>query len=122
MNYLLNLGFLLAVATSATTLSAQDSTKKAVQIVFTQDMDHAALESIQEFVKPWGVDLKINGTEYENGLLHTIDFSVVTAIGKGSAKGEVRPDRRLGFRFDPQVGSKVALSVGSLDGLRTADK
>lgn len=122
MNYLLNLGFLLAFTTAATTISAQDSTKKAVQIVFTQDMDQAALESIQEFVKPWGVDLKINGTEYENGLLHTIDFTVATAKGNGSAKGEVRPDRHLGFRYDPQVSSKAALSVGSLDGLHVEDK
>lgn len=122
MNHLLNLGFLLAFAISASTLSAQDSTKKAVQIVFTQDMDEAALESIQEFVKPWGVDLTINGTEFENGLLHSIDFSVVTAKGNGSAKGEVRPDQRLGFRYDPQGGSKVALSVGSLDGPHTEVK
>ena len=119
---LLHLGFLLAFTAAATTLSAQDSTKKALQVVFTQDMDKAALESIQEFVKPWGVDLKINGTEYENGLLHTIDFSVVTATAKGSAKGEIQPDRRFGFRYDPRGGNKASLSVGALDRPRSEDK
>lgn len=123
MNHVVKLFLLLLAFTAATTtLAAQDSTKKAVQIVFAQDMDQAALESIQAFVKPWGVDLTINGTEYKNGLLHTIDLSVVTAIGSGSAKGEVRPDRHLGFRYDPQVGSKLPLTVGSLDGLRTQDQ
>ncbi|MEO7080466.1 MAG: hypothetical protein ABIY71_03025 [Flavobacteriales bacterium] len=114
MNYLVTLGFLFAFTTSATTLVAQNNTNKALQIVFTQDMDEAALESIQDFVKSWGVILTINSTEYENNLLQTIDFSISTDKGNGSAKGEVRPDRNFGFRYDPKLGTNYAVVVGTL--------
>lgn len=114
MNYWLSLGFLLAFTTAANNVSAQDETNKALQIVFTQDMDEAALESIQDFVRSWGVILTINGTEYENGLLQTIDFSITTDKGNGSAKGEVRPDRKFGFKYDPKRGTNYAVVVGTL--------
>lgn len=77
-------------------------------------MDLAQLDSIQHAVKLLGVDLQINGTEYNDGLLHTIAFSIVTDRGNGSAKGELRPDNKFGFRYYPNGGDKVAMLVGIL--------
>ena len=114
MNYWLTLGFLFAFSATASTLSAQEEAKKAFQVVFTQDMDEAALESIQDFVKPWGVVLTINSTEYGNGLLQAIDFSITSDKGTGSAKGEVRPGQSFGFQYDPKRDRNYALVVGTL--------
>ncbi|MEO8734868.1 MAG: hypothetical protein ABI373_11105, partial [Flavobacteriales bacterium] len=114
---LFHLGFLLAFTTAATTLSAQDNTNKVVEVVFTQNMDDAALDSIQKSVKPLGVDLQINNTQYKAGLLHTIDFSITTTNGKGSARGDIRPDRRFGFQCYPNGGPKFGVVVGVLDPL-----
>ncbi len=115
MNRLLKLGSLLVFTVCATTLPAQDSPAEVVEVVFTQDMDEAQLDSIQQAVKPLGVDLQINGTEYKDGLLHTIDFSIATDKGNGTAKGELRPDHKFGFRYYPKGGNKVAMRVGTLD-------
>lgn len=117
MNYWLTLGSLIAFTTAATTLPAQDSTQKVVevvQVVFTQDMDQADLDSIQRVMKPLGVDLEIHNSVYEAGQLHMIDFSITTASGKGSARGEIRPDRKFGFICYPKGGPKYAVVVGAL--------
>ena len=114
MNFF-KLGFLLAFTTVATALVAQDSTNKVVEVVFTQKMDQADLDSIQQAVKTLGVDLQIHGTEYKAGLLHTIDFSIATANGKGAARGEIRPDRKFGFQCYPSGGINYAVVVGALD-------
>ena len=115
MNRLFHLGFVLAFATAASTLAAQDSAKDVVEVVFTQDMDQADLDSIQQAMKPLGVDLQINSTEYEDGLLHTLDFSIATSKGNGTAKGDIQPDRKFGFRYYPNGSGKFAVSVGRLD-------
>ena len=122
MNYWLTLGFLFAFTTAATTLVAQDSTNKVVQVVFTQDMDQAALDSIQRVMKPLGVDLQIHATKFEAGLLRTIDFTITTANGTGSARGEIRPDRRFGFICSPKAGLKFAVVAGDLGPAPEEDK
>lgn len=61
------------------------------------------------------MDLQINGTEYMVGLLHTIDFTIATDKGNGSAKGELRPDHKFGFQYYPKGGNKVAMRAGTLD-------
>lgn len=119
---LFQLGFLLAFTTSATALSAQDSTNKVVEVVFTQDMDQADLDSIQQAMKPLGVDLQIHNSEYKAGLLHKIDFTVTTATGKGSARGEIRPDRKFGFQCFPKGGTQFEVVVGGLDPPSDGDK
>ncbi|MBK9421408.1 MAG: hypothetical protein IPN44_10215 [Flavobacteriales bacterium] len=107
-----HLGLLLAFTAFATSLPAQDGTNKIVQVVFTQKMDQGALDSIQRVMKPLGVDLQVHNTKFEAGLLRTIDFTIVTPNGTGSARGEIRPDRRFGFICDPKAGSKFAVVVG----------
>lgn len=119
---LFHFGFLLAFIAGATTLAAQDSTNKVVEVVFTQDMDQADLDSIQQAVKLLGVDLQINSTKFEAGLLHTIDFSITTVDGDGSARGEIRPDRKFGFQCYPNGGPKYAVVVGELDPPPDEDK
>lgn len=114
MNFLVKLAFLLACTTAAATLTAQDSTNKIVQVVFTPDMGQADLDSIQRAMKPLGVDLQIHSTKYEAGLLRTIDFSIDTPNGKGSARGEIRPERKFGFICDPIAGDKFTVVVGEL--------
>ena len=111
---LLHLGVLLAFTTAATTLPAQDGTNRIVQVVFTQQMDQGALDSIQRVMRPLGVDLQVHNTKFEAGLLRTIDFTIVTPNGTGSARGEIRPDRRFGFICDPKAGAKFAVVVGAL--------
>ena len=86
-----------------------------MQVVFTPDMDQLDLDSIQRVLKPLGVDLQINNTKYEAGFLHTIDFTVDTPNGTGSARGELRPDRKFGFISSPIAGTKFAIVVGYLD-------
>ncbi|MFZ1657535.1 MAG: hypothetical protein WAT61_01850 [Flavobacteriales bacterium] len=114
MNRLFHLGFVLAFATAASTLAAQDSAKDVVEVVFTQDMDQADLDSIQQAMKPLGVDLQINNTKFEAGLLHTIDFSITTGTGDGSARGQIRPDRKFGFICSPKGGTQFAVVAGEL--------
>lgn len=111
---LFHLGFVLAFTIATTTLHAQDTTNKIVQVVFTQDMGQTALDSIQQVMKPLGVDLQIHSTKFEAGLLRTIDFSIATPNGNGSARGEIRPDRKFGFICDPKAGDKFTVVVGEL--------
>jgi hypothetical protein len=106
-------GLLLAIV--PTTLTAQDKSKEMVEVIFTQDMDKADLDSIKYHVKRSRVSLQITNVEYQDGLLHTIDFSVSTPKANGTASGEIKPDKQFGFRYDPSGGSEYVLLVGSLD-------
>ena len=111
---LFQLGILIAFTTAATTLTAQDSTNKVVQVVFTQKMDQTDLDSIQRVMKPLGVDLQIHSTKFEAGLLRKIDFTVTTTTGKGSARGEIRPDQMFGFQCVPKGGTTYEVVAGGL--------
>lgn len=122
MNFLVKLAFLLACTTASATLSAQDRTDQLVQVVFTPDMDQADLDSIQRAMKPLGVDLQIHNTKFEAGLLRTIDFSIDTPNGHGSARGKIRPDRKFGFICDPIAGEKFTVVVGELHDPPVGDK
>ena len=100
---------------SSFTLRAQDTSDQVVEVVFTQDMDVAALKRIQEEVKAEGIELAYTNKNFLGGQLHEIAFSVVTAKGSGKANGPITADRRFGFRYDPRPGAEVPFSVGTLD-------
>ena len=104
----------LLIAFIPTTLAAQDKSKEKVEVIFTQDMVKADLDSIKLHVKYHRVVLQINNVEYQDGRLHRIDFNVSTPKGKGSASGEIKPDQQFGFSYDPSGESEFALTVGSL--------
>lgn len=93
---------------------AQDGAAEPVVVIFSPDMQRADLDRITAEVKAQGIDLDIDRARYKDGLLHTIAFSVRTPGGSGTASGELRPDRRLGFRYDPRPGVKTVFSVGNL--------
>ena len=102
------------------TLRAQDATDQVVEVVFTQDMDADVLKRIQNEVKAKGIELTYTNTDFLGGQLHEIAFTVKTAKGSGKASGEIRTDRRFGFRYDPRPEAAVPFSVGTLDAPATA--
>jgi hypothetical protein len=78
-------------------LRAQEGADAVVEVIFTPEMDKAALQRIQEEVKAKGVVLTYEETDFKAGLLHHIAFSVTTPAGSGKAQGEVDAARRPGF-------------------------
>lgn len=104
-----------ALLTLPTALHAQKGTDQVVEVVFTSDMDKTALERIKEDVKAKGVLLTYDVTDFKAGQLHHIAFSVTTPVGSGKAEGDIKPDVRYGFRYDPRPGAEVPFSVGSLN-------
>jgi len=93
-------------------LRGQEGAEAVVEVIFTPEMDKAALLRIQEEVKAKGVILTYEETDFKAGLLHHIAFSVITPAGSGKAEGDIDPQPRPGFRYDPRKGAEVPFSVG----------
>jgi hypothetical protein len=95
-------------------LRAQEKVELPVEAIFTQEMTKADLERIEKEMADKGIELKIDDADFRDGRLHAISFSVKTAIGSGTASGEITPDTRYGFRYDPRPGVEVPFAVGNL--------
>ena len=115
MNTLLPICLALVIAIPVTTVSAQHRAKELVEVIFLPEIGPADLDSIQAHLKAYKIDLQVNSTEYDDGLLTAIDFLVSTPNGKGSAQGTVERDKKLGFRYDPSRESEFTLAVGYLE-------
>jgi hypothetical protein len=102
-------------------LRAQEGADAVVEVIFTPEMDKAALQRIQEEVKAKGVVLTYEETDFKAGLLHHIAFSVTTPAGSGKAQGEVDAARRPGFSYDPRKGADVPFRVGRIGRATTAE-
>lgn len=110
--YSLGLVALLTLAPMA--LTAQEGADQVVEVVFTPDMDKAALQRIQAEVKAKGVDLTYDETDFKDGRLDHIAFSVTTPAGSGKAQGNVGQQRLPGFSYDPREGADVPFRVGMI--------
>ena len=108
-----------ALLISLAAVRAQNGADQVVEVAFTPDMDKAALERIKEEVKAKGVGLTYDVVEFNGDLLHQIAFSVITPDCSGKADGDIKPDVRYGFRYDPRPGVEVSFGVGSLDRMFT---
>ena len=95
-------------------LRAQEKVELPVEAIFTQEMTKADLERIEKEMADKGIELKIDNADYRDGRLHAISFSVKTAIGSGTASGEIKPDSRYGFHYDPRPDAEVPFAVGNL--------
>lgn len=85
---------------------------EAMEVIFTPDMDKAALERIREDARESGVELSYTNMDYKDGQLARLAFVLKTKKGMGSAQtDELSAEKPFGFRYDPKVG---AFSVGSL--------
>jgi hypothetical protein len=102
-------------------LRAQEGADAVVEVIFTPEMDKAALQRIQEEVKAKGVVLTYEETDFKAGLLHHIAFSVTTPAGSGKAQGDVDAARRPGFSYDPRKGADVPFRVGRIGRATTAE-
>lgn len=105
---------------SPVALHAQEGADAVVEVIFTPEMDKAALQRIQEEVKAKGVVLTYDDTDFKAGLLHHIAFSVTTPAGSGKAEGDVDTSRRPGFSYDPREGADVPFRVGRIGRATTA--
>ncbi len=105
---------------SPTALHAQEGADQVVEVIFTPEMDKAALQRIQEEVKAKGVMLTYEDTDFKAGLLHHIAFSVTTPAGSGKAEGDVDTARRPGFSYDPRENAEVPFRVGMIGRATTA--
>lgn len=101
-------------------LHAQEGADAVVEVIFTPEMDKAALQRIQEEVKAKGVMLTYDDTDFKAGHLHHIAFSVTTPAGSGQAEGDIDPEPRPGFRYDPRKDAEVPFSVGRVGRSATA--
>jgi hypothetical protein len=105
---------------SPVALHAQEGADAVVEVIFTPEMDKAALQRIQEEVKAKGVVLTYDDTDFKAGLLHHIAFSVTTPAGSGKAEGDVDAARLPGFSYDPREGADVPFRVGMIGRATTA--
>jgi hypothetical protein len=101
-------------------LHAQEGADQVVEVIFTPEMDKAALLRIQEEVKAKGVMLTYDDTDFKAGRLHHIAFSVTTPVGSGKAEGDVDKARRPGFSYDPRKDADVPFRVGMIGRATTA--
>lgn len=102
------LGLILPLVLAFTTAAQSE----AMEVVFTPDMDKAALERIREDARENGVELSYTHVDYKDGHLTRLAFVLKTKKGMGSAEtDELSAEKPFGFRYDPKAG---AFSVGSL--------
>ncbi|MBL7952631.1 MAG: hypothetical protein JNM62_13035 [Flavobacteriales bacterium] len=111
----LGLAFFLALAFSAT---AQGG---AMEVIFTPDMDKAALAKAQEDAKANGLELTYTRLERKDERITVLAFVLKTSQGMGSAETlDLSVDKPFGFRYDPRAGEgEAAFSVGTLKPLGT---
>jgi hypothetical protein len=104
------LAFLLVLAYSA---AAQG---RAMEVVFTREMDKAALEKIQNDAKANGLGLEYTHMDFKDGHLVSIAFTLKTKAGTGSAEtAALSADKPFGFSYDPNAGAGEAVfAVGGL--------
>ncbi len=111
---------MFVLLSSPIALHAQEGADAVVEVIFTPEMDKAALQRIQEEVKAKGVVLTYDDTVFKAGRLHHIAFSVATPAGSGKAEGDVDTSRRPGFSYDPREGADVPFRVGRIGRATTA--
>ncbi|MCC6839769.1 MAG: hypothetical protein IT230_06385 [Flavobacteriales bacterium] len=93
---------------------AQTRSPDAIEVTFTPSTTEAELLLIKDRVKAKGLDLTYTDLRYDQGLLRSLAFKLVTDQGEGTAKGEIRAEERFGFYYDPTPQGGVKLIVGPL--------
>lgn len=90
---------------------------RAMKVIFTPDMDKAALEKIQADAKANGLELTYTSTDFKDGELASLAFVLKTKAGMGSAEtAGLSAEKPFGFSYDPKAGAgEAAFMVGTLE-------
>lgn len=106
----LGLAFLLLLSFS---VSAQG---RAMEVIFTPDMDKTALEKIQVDAMANGLELQYTRLERKDERITAMAFVLKTKKGMGTAETEeLSAEKPFGFSYDPRAGKgEASFSVGSM--------